>query len=77
MKAYQEYLSAKREWINTNEKLAFLVDDEPSTRYIISEEIRFINLEKELQSLMNVGKKNSPKCSAPTLRKKLLNEIMK
>ena len=71
MKAYQEYLEAKRNWINDNEKLAFLIDDEPSTRYIVSEELRFIHLEKELLSLMDVGKKNSPRVLTAYSQKKI------
>ena len=71
MKAYQEYLEAKRLWINYNEKLAFLIDDEPSTRYIISEELRFINLEADLNGLTEVAKKNSPQILSAYSQKKI------
>ncbi len=71
MKAYQSYLDAKRIWINENEKMAFLIDDESSTRYIISEELRFIQLEKELQYLREVGRKNSPRVMGAYSQKKI------
>ena len=71
MQAYQDYLEAKRLWINVNEKLAFLIDDEPSTRYIVSEEIRLIHLEKELESLKALGKKNSPQVLTAYTQKKI------
>jgi outer membrane protein TolC len=71
MKAYQAYLEAKRRWINDNEKLAFLIDDEPSTRYILNEELKFIHLEKELVNLTNVGRKNSPQVLSAFSQKKV------
>jgi len=71
MQAYQDYLEAKRLWINYNEKLAFLIDDDPSTRYILSEKLKFINLEASLESLTTVGKKNSPQILSAYSQKKI------
>lgn len=71
LEAYQNYLEAKREWIAENEKLAFLIDDEPSTRYILGEELRLVKLDKSLNSLVEIGKKNAPQVMSAYSQKKI------
>lgn len=71
MEAYQDYLETKRKWINENEKLAFIIDDEASTRYIISEEVKLIRIEKDLSDLISLGQNNAPNVMGAYAQKKI------
>ena len=71
LEAYQDYLETKRKWINENEKLAFIIDDEASTRYIISEEVKLIRIEKDLSDLISLGQNNAPNIMGAYAQKKI------
>jgi outer membrane protein TolC len=60
LRSQQEYYEAKRLLDTSHETLAYLLDDVPGTRYVISETLKFEKLEANLEAALDFAVKNSP-----------------
>ena len=60
LRSQQEYYEAKRQLDVSQETLAYLLDDPPGTRYVISETLKFEKIEVNLDSALELAAKNYP-----------------